>query len=75
MTAELAHPRAAPASAEVAMTQLPDRRSRQATSAWETSSAVIAQMGRVICQCSGTRRPTAISAARASRFLRGAARG
>ena len=71
MTAELEAPRAAPATAELTMTRLPDRCSRQATSAWNTSSAVIAQMGPVICQCSGIRRPTAMSAARAARFLPG----
>ena len=51
------------------MTQLPDSLTRQATTAWEMSSAVIAQIGRVICQCRGMRCPTGMRAARASRFL------
>ena len=69
MTAEAMQPSTAPAATEVTMTMLPDRLTRQATPAWDMSRAVMTQMGPVICQCRGTRRPSGMSTASAMRFL------
>lgn len=69
MTAEAMQPRTAPAATEVTMTMFPDRLTRQATPAWDMSRAVMTQMGPVICQCRGTRLPSGMSTASATRFL------